>query len=187
MHNVNNCDFIQKLGVISANVSRMRHSLIFIINQSNFCLVSDDLQNQQRLKIIPEAQLTNTIVQTTASSDDFNQRQPSEESDDAYSNFSELQSFDLRTMASNAIGFLINPMNTTLTSFPPSSPPRVEPVIVANLFPPSNSSTDLRRHVPMSNPSDCGKIPFKCPLCSLIYRTQTYLNEHMRKEHSVLI
>lgn len=30
-------------------------------------------------------------------------------------------------------------------------------------------------------------IPFKCPLCSLVYRTQTFLNEHMRKEHSVLI
>lgn len=30
-------------------------------------------------------------------------------------------------------------------------------------------------------------IPFKCPLCSLIYRTQAFLNEHMRKEHSVLI
>jgi hypothetical protein len=30
-------------------------------------------------------------------------------------------------------------------------------------------------------------IPFKCPLCSLIYRTQTHLNENMRKEHSVLI
>lgn len=28
---------------------------------------------------------------------------------------------------------------------------------------------------------------FKCPLCSLVYRTQTFLNEHMRKEHSVLI
>jgi hypothetical protein len=30
-------------------------------------------------------------------------------------------------------------------------------------------------------------IPFKCPLCSLIYRTQAFLNDHMRKEHSVLI
>lgn len=30
-------------------------------------------------------------------------------------------------------------------------------------------------------------IPYKCPLCSLIYRTQAFLNEHMRKEHSVLI
>ncbi len=28
---------------------------------------------------------------------------------------------------------------------------------------------------------------FKCPLCSLVYRTQAFLNEHMRKEHSVLI
>lgn len=28
---------------------------------------------------------------------------------------------------------------------------------------------------------------FKCPLCSLVYRTQTFLNEHMRNEHSILI
>lgn len=27
----------------------------------------------------------------------------------------------------------------------------------------------------------------KCPLCSLIFRTPAFLNEHMRKEHSVLI
>lgn len=30
-------------------------------------------------------------------------------------------------------------------------------------------------------------IPFKCPLCSHFYPTQMFLNEHMRKEHSVLI
>ena len=30
-------------------------------------------------------------------------------------------------------------------------------------------------------------IPYKCPLCSLNYRTQAFLNEHLRKEHSVLI
>lgn len=28
---------------------------------------------------------------------------------------------------------------------------------------------------------------FKCPLCSLVYRTQAFLNEHMRNEHSILI
>lgn len=30
-------------------------------------------------------------------------------------------------------------------------------------------------------------IPYKCPLCNLNYRTQAFLNEHLRKEHSVLI
>lgn len=165
----------------------MRHSLRFIINQSNVCLVSGDLQNQQRLKIIPEAQLTSTILQTSTSSNDVNQRQPSEDSYDAYSNYLELPNFGLRTIASNAIGFLINPTNPTITSFPSSSPIRAEPVIVSNLFPPSNSSADLRKHVSASNPPNREIIPFKCPLCSLIYRTQTYLNEHMRKEHSVLI
>lgn len=29
--------------------------------------------------------------------------------------------------------------------------------------------------------------PFKCPLCLHTYRSQTSLNYHMRKEHSVLI
>lgn len=48
----------------------------------------------------------------------------------------------------------------------------------------STGSIQARRGVGqnLSNP-----IPFKCPLCSLVYRTQTFLNEHMRKEHSVLI
>ncbi|XP_073846024.1 uncharacterized protein [Musca autumnalis] len=27
----------------------------------------------------------------------------------------------------------------------------------------------------------------RCPLCSRVYRSQAFLNEHMRKEHSVLI
>ncbi|KAH8401966.1 hypothetical protein KR009_008953, partial [Drosophila setifemur] len=27
----------------------------------------------------------------------------------------------------------------------------------------------------------------RCPLCARVYRSQTFLNEHMRKEHSVLI
>lgn len=28
---------------------------------------------------------------------------------------------------------------------------------------------------------------FKCPLCTLQYRTQAFLNDHMRNEHSILI
>ncbi|XP_055530371.1 longitudinals lacking protein, isoforms H/M/V isoform X3 [Wyeomyia smithii] len=40
---------------------------------------------------------------------------------------------------------------------------------------------------PSASNSNRDHIPFKCPLCSLIYRTQAFLNEHMRKEHSVLI
>lgn len=28
---------------------------------------------------------------------------------------------------------------------------------------------------------------FECPLCNLRYRSQAFLNEHMRKEHSILI
>jgi hypothetical protein len=46
------------------------------------------------------------------------------------------------------------------------------------------SNTSARR-----TPQGSGRemIPFKCPLCSLIYRTQSFLNDHMRKEHSVLI
>lgn len=28
---------------------------------------------------------------------------------------------------------------------------------------------------------------FKCPLCTLQYRTQAFLNDHMRHEHSILI
>lgn len=32
-----------------------------------------------------------------------------------------------------------------------------------------------------------GGISFKCLLCSMFFRTQAFLNEHMRKEHSVLI
>lgn len=55
---------------------------------------------------------------------------------------------------------------------------------------PSNSS-NLSVVTPLQNPSTSAAtrdfIPFKCPLCSLCYRTQTFLNEHMRKEHSVLI
>lgn len=27
----------------------------------------------------------------------------------------------------------------------------------------------------------------RCPLCSRVYRSQAFLNEHMRKEHSILI
>lgn len=42
-----------------------------------------------------------------------------------------------------------------------------------------------------NNPSNSVSIPslisFKCLFCSLFFRTQAFLNEHMRKEHSVLI
>lgn len=48
----------------------------------------------------------------------------------------------------------------------------------------SNASAQPRRNI---NQGVSHPIPFKCPLCSLVYRTQTFLNEHMRKEHSVLI
>jgi hypothetical protein len=30
-------------------------------------------------------------------------------------------------------------------------------------------------------------VSFKCPLCAAMMKTQTLLNEHMRREHSVLI
>lgn len=39
----------------------------------------------------------------------------------------------------------------------------------------------------ISNNRQLRPFTFKCPLCSLVYRTQAFLNEHMRKEHSVLI
>lgn len=39
----------------------------------------------------------------------------------------------------------------------------------------------------ISNNRQLRPFAFKCPLCSLVYRTQAFLNEHMRKEHSVLI
>lgn len=39
----------------------------------------------------------------------------------------------------------------------------------------------------ISNNRQSRPFAFKCPLCSLVYRTQAFLNEHMRKEHSVLI
>lgn len=32
-----------------------------------------------------------------------------------------------------------------------------------------------------------GNSEFKCPFCLVAYRSQAFLNEHMRKEHSVLI
>lgn len=47
----------------------------------------------------------------------------------------------------------------------------------------SKSSPDSRR---MISPSR-GSIPFKCPLCNLVCRSQTYLNDHMRRDHSILI
>lgn len=56
----------------------------------------------------------------------------------------------------------------------------------------SSSNSSVGVSAPISNPTNPNAgprdfIPFKCPLCSLIYRTQAFLNEHMRKEHSVLI
>lgn len=47
--------------------------------------------------------------------------------------------------------------------------------------------------VPINSSNNTGRsqttspFHFKCPLCLLNYRSQTFLNEHMRKEHSVLI
>lgn len=37
------------------------------------------------------------------------------------------------------------------------------------------------------SPAGLRAFAFSCPLCSLVYRTQAFLNEHMRKEHSILI
>lgn len=37
------------------------------------------------------------------------------------------------------------------------------------------------------SPAGFRAFAFSCPLCSLVYRTQAFLNEHMRKEHSILI
>lgn len=68
---------------------------------------------------------------------------------------------------------------------------------VSNILPVATNSSGHNKTSPVtasnaprrnSNTSDLRNvIPFKCPLCSLVYRTQTFLNEHMRKEHSVLI
>lgn len=54
----------------------------------------------------------------------------------------------------------------------------------ANTTGSTSSPSQVRRNMNQGVPHP---IPFKCPLCSLVYRTQTFLNEHMRKEHSVLI
>lgn len=48
-----------------------------------------------------------------------------------------------------------------------------------------NNSGAGCQSVPSSSPSSF--FHFKCPLCLLEYRSQASLNEHMRKEHSVLI
>lgn len=48
--------------------------------------------------------------------------------------------------------------------------------------PDSRKAIFLSSYVPSRN-----SLPLKCPLCNLVTRTQVHLNEHMRREHSVLI
>lgn len=77
---------------------------------------------------------------------------------------------------SSQIAKLIQPI-ASLSTPEPSRSLSINPIISASV-PAMNSSNSANR--PLS-------FPFKCPLCLLNYRSQTYLNEHMRKEHSVLI
>lgn len=51
----------------------------------------------------------------------------------------------------------------------------------------SSSSTNNNNNNANNRQSVFRTFAFKCPLCSLVYRTQAFLNEHMRKEHSILI
>lgn len=51
----------------------------------------------------------------------------------------------------------------------------------------SSSSSSTNNNNGNNRQSVFRSFAFKCPLCSLVYRTQAFLNEHMRKEHSILI
>lgn len=71
----------------------------------------------------------------------------------------------------------------TFPRFQKTLAPTTSPIVLTPVKDPGiSNNTGL---VTSGGPRDF--IPFKCPLCSLIYQTQAFLNEHMRREHSVLI
>lgn len=60
---------------------------------------------------------------------------------------------------------------------------------VTRSVPPIAAAPAMTTHAAMSATTTtmASTFTFKCPLCSLVYRTQAFLNEHMRNEHSILI
>lgn len=130
---------------------------------------------QHRLKLVPEAKLTKAASSTKVGGDNLDQQQQTTDMSDIFMKYLQLPFIDQHssTLMSSSLN---NPKisNETATS------PNVNPTIN------TSAGSDQRRLISAS-PSSLREIPFKCPLCGLIYRTQTHLNEHMRKEHSVLI
>lgn len=71
-------------------------------------------------------------------------------------------------------------------------PTKTIPSYPTTYFNPKNThSLPSSNNIGPTSVANCGisrdLIPFKCPLCSVIFETQIFLNEHMRKQHSVLI
>ena len=66
------------------------------------------------------------------------------------------------------------PINVFKTNIP-------KPTLAKSKEVTSSLNYTSRRQAPAIN------IPFKCLLCTQVFKTQGHLNEHLRKDHSVLI
>lgn len=131
-----------------------------------------------RLKVVPESKLINAQSDHRSQSVQFNE---------LFTNFSQY------IQQSKTIEQRGAPLSLTRNPASPYHTFSVAqiglPVIAVN---PSSKSIVPVPTVISSKASSIAQlssriVPFKCPLCNLIYQTQTFLNEHLRKEHSVLI